>query len=446
MITVWATNNTRSGKGLSRRDFLKVGGRCVGGLTLSDLLRLRAQGAGATRRSGKALIMVYLQGGPSHIDTYDLKPNAPVEYRGEFRPIRTNVPGFDVCELMPLQARIADKLALIRNMKFNPNFHDPVELLSGFPRPTSTTPGARPDLGSVASRLHASAQGLPAYVALDPMAGGERGNGPAFLGPAHKPFVPGPKLESFGLVRGVTADRLSQRTPLLRAFDGLRQEVENARRDLSGMDTFTAQALDMITSPKAREAFDVSREPDRVRTSYGEDTSLLQARRLVEAGVPVVSLTLHYSSKECEFGWDTHAGNFRCLRQMAPRLDRAVHALIGDLHQRGLDQEVAVVIWGEMGRNPRIGTSGMGTKPDGRDHWPQAGFTLVAGGGLRMGQVIGQTDARAERPVGNPYTPQNVLATLYHVLGIDPATTLPDHTGRPMYLLDDRDPVRELLT
>ncbi|MEX0700871.1 MAG: DUF1501 domain-containing protein [Planctomycetales bacterium] len=441
--------------GVSRRKFLKIGGMALGGMALPDLLRLRAAGNAAASpvRLPKSVIMVYLFGGPSHIDTYDLKPEAPVDYRGEFQPIRTNVPGFDICELMPMQARIADRLALIRNMKFNPNFHDPVEWLSGFRKPTESTPAARPDLGSVISKLQ-SEDGpgeLPTYVALDKMVGGARLNGPAYLGMAHKPFVPGDKYETMALARGITPDRLRDRRTLLDEFDQFRRAAEDPRGEMGTMDAFTAQALSMIVSPRARDAFDVEREPEGVRAKYGTGEALrfLRARRLVEAGVPVVTLTFGQSgaTAACRFGWDTHEANFTCLRDILPRLDRAIHALITDLAERGMDRDVLVVIGGEMGRTPRVGQStGNGAKTDGRDHWVQAGFTLVSGGGLRMGQVIGQTDKRASLPVGVPYTPQNVLATIYRVLGIDPAqTTLSDHTGRPIHLLDDPRPIKELL-
>jgi hypothetical protein len=434
---------------LGRRAFLKIGAAGLG-LTLADLLRLRAQGAVDSRARAKAVIFVYLFGGPSHVDTYDMKPGAPSEYRGEFAPIKTNVPGFEICELMPMQAKIADKLALIRNMTFNPNFHDPVELLSGFRKPTESGRAARPDIGSVVSRLRSGAvRDLPSYVALDKTVGEEFRNGPAYLGIAHKAFIPGSKMESLALTRGVSEQRHADRTALLRGFDQMRREMDSPRGDLVAGDEFNRQALDMITSPRAREAFDFSREPEHVRARYGDGnaTRLLQARRLVEAGVPVVTLTFgsRAGNADCRFSWDTHENNFVCLRQMLPPLDKAIHALITDLEERGLARDVAVFIGGEMGRTPRLGQStGNGAKPDGRDHWPRAGFALLAGGGLRTGQVIGKTDKYGAAPVGKPYTPQNVLATLYGVLGIDPVTTLPNHSGRPMYLLDDRERILEL--
>jgi uncharacterized protein (DUF1501 family) len=438
MLTVRGEKQGRFCDGLSRRSFLKVGTLSIGGLTLADLLRLRAHGAAEAGASGRAIIMVYLNGGPSHVDLYDLKPDAPVEYRGEFKPIHTNVPGVHMCELMPLQAKIADKLAIIRNMKFSQQGHTPPELYTGF------LDGQRPSIGSVVSKLRSDAgmrTAMPPYVALGD---GNYVGGPGFLGIAHQAYQPGSKAGNLGLAQGMTLDCLAQRRELVRAFDGLRRDLDDARGSLAGMDAFTGQALEMIATNKARDAFDISKEPASGQARYGKGTEFLQARRLVEAGVPVVTLTPRNRNpgSMCNGEWDHHDHIFRCLRAVVPQLDQSIHALITDLHDRGLDRDVAVVVWGEMGRTPRVGTQ-RGTT-GGRDHWPQAGFALLTGGGLRTGQVVGATDARGELPKGQPYTPQNVLATLYGVLGIDPATTLPDHTGRPIALLDDRRKIQEL--
>ncbi len=420
--------------GVSRRDFLKVGGLSVGGLTLADVLRLRAADPSPPR--DKAIIMVYLNGGPSHMDMYDLKPNAAVDYRGEFKPIKTNVPGMDICELMPLQAKIADKLAIIRNMKFLQQGHTPPELYTGFLN------SDRPSIGSVVSKLRGVPGTLPPYVYLGDanMVGG-----PGFLGKAHEAYQPGSKADNLGLIKGMTLDRLGQRRELLQTFDTLRRQLDDAEPSLSAVDAYTARALDMVTTNKARDAFDLGKEPDRVREKYGKASEFLLARRLVEAGVPVVSLTPanRNPGPMCNGQWDHHDHIFRCLRAVLPQLDQSIHALVTDLHERGLDKDVAVVVWGEMGRTPRVGAQ-RGTVA-GRDHWPQSGFALMAGGGLQTGQVVGATDPRGERPLGRPYTPQNVLATLYRVLGIPADTTLNDHQGRPTYLLDDRDPITELV-
>jgi len=422
--------------GLSRRQFLKVGALAVGGLTMADVLRARAESAGSRH---KAIIMVYLNGGPSHMDLYDLKPDAPVEYRGEFRPIRTNVPGFDICELMPKQARIADKLAIIRNMQFRQQGHTSPELYTGFLNSN------RPAIGSVVSKLRRDAgiiDAMPPHVALGDANHIGR---PGFLGIAHQAYLPGSRGGDLGLTSGTSVEQLNDRRTLLGTFDNLRRDLDNARGTLAGMDAFTTQALEMVVSNRARDAFDIRREPDRIRDLYGRGTEYLLARRLVEAGVPVVTLTPRNPSPGpmCNGEWDHHDHIFRCLRTVVPQLDQSIHALVTDLHERGLSDDVAVVVWGEMGRTPRVGTQ-QGTVA-GRDHWPQSGFALMAGGGLQMGQVIGATDPRGERPRGRPYTPQNVLATLYHVLGIDPVTTLSDHQGRPVYLLDDREKVAELV-
>ncbi|MEX1096110.1 MAG: DUF1501 domain-containing protein [Planctomycetales bacterium] len=439
----------RTCDGLSRRNFLKLGGLCVGGLTLADLLRLRAFGAVDERKSHKAVIMVWLEGGPSHIDMYDLKPLAPVEYRGEFEPIATNVPGFDVCELMPLQAKIADKLSIVRSMTFEqPDHRSPEELMTGFHG------GGRPSLGSIVSRLQADSGAprlLPPFVQLDALRTSSARMGfSAYLGRAHEPFIPGGDLSSLEVNREVGLERLSDRRTLLSAFDNLRRGVEHVQDATEGVDAYTAQALEMIGSSKARDAFDISREPPELVARYGTATQLLQARRLVEAGVKVVSLSFigdpKASRAACGFGggtWDTHGNTGKCLGYLVPQLDQAVHALVTDLHERGLENDVAVVFWGEFGRAPRITPN----KPrlPGRDHWPEAGFALLLGGGLKMGQVVGATDSRGGRPITAPYTPQNVLATLYHVLGIDPSLTLPDLQGRPMYLLDDRRKIDELV-
>lgn len=436
MLTIHG-DRSRLCDGLSRRQFLRVGALAIGGLTMADVLRGRARARQASRP--KSIIMVYLNGGPSHLDLYDLKPDAPVEYRGEFRPIRTNVPGFDICELMPLQARIADKLAIIRNMQFRQQGHTSPELYTGFLNSN------RPSIGSVVSRLRRDAgivDAMPPYVAL-----GDANHigAPGFLGIAHQAYLPGTRGGDLGLVSGMSLERLGDRRHLLSSFDDLRRDLDSSRGTLAGMDAFTTQALEMVVSNRARDAFDIGRESDRVRDLYGRGTEFLLARRLVEAGVPVVTLTPRNRTPGpmCNGEWDHHDHIFRCLRTVLPQLDQSIYALVTDLHERGLADDVGVVVWGEMGRTPRVGTQ-KGTTA-GRDHWPQAGFALMAGGGLQMGQVIGATDARGERPRGRPYTPQNVLATLYHVLGIDPVTTLPDHQGRPIYLLDDRERIAELV-
>jgi hypothetical protein len=430
----------------SRRAFLRVGTLGLGGLTLADLLRLEAKAAPGP--SGKSIIMIYLPGGPSHIDLYDMKPEAPVEIRGEFNPTRTTVPGMDICELLPLQARIADKFTILRGLHTNGS-HEGHELTTGY-----ASRAHRPAFGSVVSRLRPQGlRGLPPYVSLVEESNLPYGQDPTYLGPAHRPFsLRGPGMANLTLVRGMTPEQLEDRTALLRHFDVMRRDLDT-RRELVGMDAFTERALEMITSPRARAAFNLAEEPSAVRGRYGRNPAsqqFLLARRLVEAGVRVVTLcggwVAQGHSPANLSNWDTHEENFPRLREQLPHWDRTFHALLTDLDQRGLADDVVVIAWGEMGRAPRIGRPNDGSQVSatGRDHWPTT-FALVAGGGLRTGQVIGGTDRHGAQPQGIPYTPQNVLATLYHLLDIDPATVIPDHSGRPQYLVDHRTFVAELL-
>jgi Protein of unknown function (DUF1501) len=408
--------------GVSRRDFLRVGALAVGGLSLADLLREDAQ-AGSTGERGKSVIMVFLHGGPSHLDMYDMKPQAPVEFRGEFRPINTNVPGIEICELMPRQAQIMDKLAILRGLHFVEE-HSAHSLWTGFPERVN-----RPAFGSVVSYFQNRRDGLPPYVSLmnQPLS-----EDPAYCGTAHRPFVPtGPGLENLGLVSGVSLDRLQDRKHLLSGLDKIRRDIDY-RGALAGVDAYTVRALDMVASAKTRQAFDVAQETQAVRDKYGPaNQDFLRARRLVEAGISVVTLVVG--------GWDTHSNNFGGLRSLLPNLDQGVHALVTDLNERGRGKDVAVVVWGEFGRTPRVNATA------GRDHWPRAGFTLLAGGNFKTGQVIGETDAHGESPRGLSMTSTHVLTSLYEHLGLDPSLTIPDNNGRPMYLVDERDPVPGLV-
>jgi len=421
MLTFFGRNRAFC-DGVSRRDFLKLGSLAIGGFTLADLLRLEAQGA-APKKSGKSVIMIYLGGGPSHLDMYDMKPNAPVEFRGEFRPIKTNVPGMEICEHMPRQAKIADKMAILRGVRFVDQ-HSAHMVMTGFPDQIH-----RPCFGSIVSHLKGRQDGLPPYVSMNYMSKDED---PAYTGVAHRPFTPsGPGLDNLGLVSGVNLDRLQNRKELLNGLDTIRREVDYGGA-LAGIDSFNARALEMVTTKQARDAFDIDKEPPAMRERYGrENESFLRARRLVEAGVSVVTMSTG--------GWDTHGDNFNSLRKQLPRVDQGLHALVTDLYDRGLGSDVAVVMWGEFGRSPRVNSGA------GRDHWGPAGFALMAGGGFKLGQVVGETDSHGDRAKSRLMTPSNVLATLYHHMGIDPATTIKDNNGRPMYLLEDREPVHELL-
>src|SRR5262245_41149078 len=366
MLTISGTRAHRLCDGVSRRDFLTIGSLGAGALTLPDLLRLQTQGAVQPKENPKAVIWIYMFGGPSHIDTYDMKPNAPVEIRGEFQPIRTNVPGVELCELFPLQAKIADKLAIVRGIQTF-NSHDPDTLLTGFPPPR----GSRPSFGSVVSRLRGRGNGMPPYVSLAGEGAAADHPGPGYLGAAYRAFNPRQKvgLDNLSLHQEISLDRLADRKGLLRSFDTLRQNMDS-RGEIQGADAFTTQALEMIISPRTRDAFDLSKEPKQARARYGQATNFLLARRLVEAGVPMV-----YLSDGPD--WDDHDKIFPALRRKLPPLDQSIHALITDLAERGLDKHVTVLLWGEMGRSPRIGTET--GRPSGRDHWSQASFALLSG-------------------------------------------------------------------
>jgi hypothetical protein len=414
--------------GMTRREMLRVGGLAFAGLTLADVLRLQAN-AGTSAARGKSVIMIWLRGGQSHIDSYDMKPDAPAEVRGEFQPMATNVPGIQICDLMPRQAQIMDKLAIIRGILSNDlGDHTPHYILTGFP-----DRGKRPVIGSIVSYLRPRSDGLPPYVSLMYDAPGLYDNeGPTYVGPAHRPFVPRKEgLANLSLANGISLDRLRDRRQLLAEFDTLRRDIDQTG-SMAGMDAFTQRALEVVTSPQVRDAFDVSKEPVALHERYGKFCeNFLRARRLAEAGVSVITLKVG--------DWDTHEKNFIDMREQLPQLDRGFHALVTDLHDRGLDKDVAVVLWGEFGRAPKV------SRGDGRDHWPEAGAAVLAGGGFKVGQVIGETDAHGGRAKGVPYTPSNVLANLYRHLGIDPAISIPDHNQRPMHVLDDRELVRELV-
>jgi hypothetical protein len=413
---------------ISRRDVLQVGALACAGLTFADVLRLQASTGSPVSRD-KSVILIWMRGGPSHIDSFDMKPGAPAEIRGEFRPIATSVPGIQICEHLPLLAGIMDKLAIIRGIKSNDlGDHTPHYIITGSP-----DRGKHPAFGSIVSHLRRRTDGLPPYVSLMYEPPGLYDNeSPVYLDPSHRPFtLRGEGLANLSLADGVSLDRLRERRHLLDQFDALNRAIDRDEA-MSGVNAFTKRALEMIASSKARDAFDVSQESAATRVRYGKFCeNFLVARRLVESGISVVTLKVG--------DWDTHEKNFRDMREQLPQLDRGFHALVTDLHDRGLDRDVAVVLWGEFGRAPRI------SRGDGRDHWPEAGAAVVAGGGFQLGQAIGETDAHGGQAKGRPYTPANLLANMYHHLGIDPATTIPDRNQRPMYLLEDRDVVRELV-
>jgi hypothetical protein len=426
MLTFWG-NKQGFCDGISRRNFLQIGAFGAG-VTLADLLRSKADAAvPAGRAAGtrqKSAIMIYLPGGPSHMDMYDLKPDAPTEFRGEFRPINTNVPGVRICEHFPLQARMWDKLACIRSIVSVDEHSDSLVLTGKSQRENMTA--NHPSFGSVVSRVRGTHSDVPPFVSLRGMS---RGTEPGFLGINHRPFTPnGPGVENLRPQTAVTAARLDDRRNMLEAFDGVRREIDN---NIAGYDAFTQRAFDMISAGVVRNALDNSREPQEVRSRYQGVEQFLTARRLVEAGVGCVTLSIG--------GWDTHGQNFQTLRRQLPQVDKGVSNLVQDLHDRGLLNDTIIVMWGEFGRTPRVNNNA------GRDHWAPVMSAMVAGGGMRMGQAIGASTARGERPQDRRYTVPQVLSTLYRTIGIDPAQTFLNGAGRPIHIQDDREPVRELV-
>jgi uncharacterized protein (DUF1501 family) len=410
--------------GIGRRDFLTLGALGAG-LTLADALRLKAAGP-APRSRPKSVIMVYLPGGPSHLDMYDPKPDAPAEFRGEFKAISTAVPGIQLSEHFPRQAALMGKLAVLRSV-VSVDEHSDSLIMTGYPERENRTAG-HPAFGAVLSKLRGNSAEVPPYVSLRGMSTGSQ---PGYLGVAHRPFTPdGPARQNLKLASAVPESRFDERKGLLAGFDTARRDID-AAGGMAGMDAFTARAFDMIASGTVRTALDLNQESAETRARYKGAEAFLTARRLVEAGVQFVTLSTG--------GWDTHSDNFKSLAKQLPVLDRAVANLIEDLHERGLGDDVITVVWGEFGRTPKVNGSA------GRDHWSPVMSAMVAGGGLKMGQAVGASTARGETPKDRPYKVSQVLATIYGAIGIDPATTFPNGAGRPMYLLDDRVPVAELV-
>ncbi len=411
--------------GLTRRSFLKIGAFGAG-LTLADMLRLRAAGGNA-RSSQKSAIMIYLPGGPSHMDMYDLKPEAPMEFKGEFKPVPTNVAGIQISEHFPLQAQMMDKLAVIRSI-VSVDEHSDSLVTTGYSENTNRI-AHHPSFGAVVSKVRGGGStDIPPFVSLRGMSVGTE---PGFLGIAHRPFTPsGPGIEDLRLANGVTAARMDDRKSLLGNFDSVRRDID-ASGTMKGLDSFTSRAFDMVASGTVRKALEIHNEDPRILDRYRGTEDFLRARRLVEAGVGCVTLAIG--------GWDTHGDNFNQLRRQLPIVDRGLTNLIQDLHDRGMENDVVTVMWGEFGRTPKINAGA------GRDHWAPVMSALVAGGGLKMGQVVGSTNARGEYPKDRPLRVPQVLSTLYQAIGIDPGMTFPNGSGRPMYVLDERDPVTELL-
>jgi uncharacterized protein DUF1501 len=434
--------------GVSRRSFLRIGGLGVGAaaLTLADLHRLEA--ASGKAPSSKAVINIFLGGGPPHQDLFDLKLQAPAEIRGEFSPIDTKVPGIQICEVLPRLAAIMDRCAIIRSVVGATDRHDAFQCMTGWLVKDLASLGGRPSLGSATAKLLGPTDpSVPPFVGLaqptKEIRWSDAGK-PGFLGPAFGPFKPdGEGLDNM-VLRGLSLEQLQDRRKLLGSLDRLQREAE-AGGQIQALDRFTAGAFDVLTSSRLADALDLSKEDSKVRERYGTgqpynyqfdgaptvNEHLLLARRLVEAGVRVV--TLSYGR------WDSHSKNFNLVRDHGGKLDQCLSSLIEDLDQRGMLNDVTVIAWGEFGRTPRI------NKNAGRDHWPGVSCALLAGGGMKTGQVIGATNRLGEEAAERPVHFQEIFATLYRNLGIDTATArLIDPAGRPQYLTE-QPPIRELV-
>jgi hypothetical protein len=450
--------------GLSRRSFLKLGVSGMAALGLPQILKARASfpssslGTNPTSRN-TSVILIWLDGGPGHMDMYDMKPDAPAEYRGIWRPIRTRVSGFDITELFPKQARITNLFSMVRSLH-----HDTGDHFAGGHRMLTTkdmgVSGVNnmqrfPGIGAVVSReLGPRRRGMPAYVGVPHSS--SIGLTPGYfgghmLGAHHNPFdtrgdpnAPSFNVQNLNLAGGLTLERLEDRRSLNNRFDSMLRTLD-ANGTAQSMDRYSREAFDFVTGPAAREAFSLNREDPRLRDRYGRHSwgqSTLLARRLVEAGSTFV--TVHFGG--WDHHWDLQAGYERYL----PMVDSCVYGLFTDLQERGLLETVLVVLCGEFSRTPRMNDGGNGGAPrsmgtPGRDHWGNSMFCLMGGGGVRGGTIVGATDRLGQRPHSRPLTPCNIHATIYNVLGIDPRLQLLDPSGRPVNVLDDPTAIQELL-
>ena len=462
---------------MNRRTWLTLGGLSLGALT-SGANPSQSLLANAPRQKGKqanndfSVILFWANGGPSHLDLFDLKPEAPVEYRGPFKPIRTSVAGMDITETLPRIAQLGDKFTLIRSLHHERPEHSggTNRFLTGYPSIARNLPDSEfPDIGSVvAKRLESTGHEVPLFVANTKA----YGSGPAYLGPAYAPFMPSPnprtstgdnQYDPVPLYRiPGSADNLTispggvvnlrRRRGLLDSLDLLPSKVDSSGM-LSALDAFQRQAIEMLASTRTQDAFDLDQEPVATRQRYGDThwgKSLLTCRRLVEAGARFVQCQATFRLKP-ETGrtsnWDDHSVNsdiFKAYREKLPSFDQSVSAIVEDIYQRGLDKHVLFVFCGEFGRTPKIRNQDASGRP-GRDHWPQAMSVFLAGGGLRMGQVIGKTNRRAEEPVERIMDSNCLLATLYHRFGIDISHAFFNNAGRPVPILTDGEPISELL-
>jgi hypothetical protein len=435
---------------ISRRAFLEttVSAGTLG-LSLPAVLAAQACGAETSKPGGSAkdtsVIQIWLGGGPTHFETYDPKPDAPAEYRGPFQPIATRVPGVQICELLPRHAQIMDKVAILRSVYHNSGDHDYGMYVCTTGKPAKN----QPSVASYVTKIRgANGHNVPPYVHLgfnqtDNLVFVPNFKG-SYLGGGYDPYYvtddPADakfKVPNLTLADGVTLDRVNDRKVMLARFDAVRRRADTGGM-MDSMDHFGRVAFEMVTGPRAREAFDLPREDARTRERYGMHRwgqSCLLARRLVEAGVTFVTVNFDPHS----YTFDMHGNVKGGMQNAGPRMDSAIPALIEDLHERGLDKKVLVIAWGEFGRTPKVNAGG------GRDHWGEVMSVLLAGGGLRVGQVIGSSTAKGEVPKDRPLKPYDVLATMYRHLGIDPHTTFPDPAGRPVPLLHEGQPITELV-
>jgi len=426
--------------GVSRRSFLRIGSLGLAGLSLPDVLASES-------RKDTAIILFWMAGGPSHIDTYDMKPAAPAEVRGPFKPIGTRLPGFQVCELLPRHAQLADRVSIVRSIRHTLGVHDDAShwVQTGYPLLQARERGQQnPAQGAAISKIRGPNQpGMPANVSIPEAYHSRQGfyQSAAFLGRGHDPVNAGidPKLGNyrkpeFALPADLSLDRLADRRELTAAFDNLSRQAEQR-----SLDEANARAFELVAGSKAREAFELGREPDRLHDRYGRHAwgqAALLARRLVEAGTTFVTINLY--EKDIDW-WDDHTTIEKNLKKRLPPFDQSLCALIEDLTQRGMAERVLVAAFGEFGRGPRIDAGG------GRSHWPYAMSALLSGGGIRGGQVIGATSADGGSVKDRPLGPGDLLSTMYRVMGIDSAQMLLDAQNRPVRLVDEGTPIRELI-
>ncbi|NQV27471.1 MAG: DUF1501 domain-containing protein [Rhodopirellula sp.] len=435
--------------GISRRGLVQAGLGGLFGLTMPELLRLQAAsaaqpGTGVAPSPDTAVIYLELAGGPTQHETYDPKPNAPIEYRGPFNAVATALPGVSFCELMSKQAAIADRLAIIRSIHHNSSSHGTSSHLTQtgyYLNDNQNRNNEMPCIGSYTMRMRgANAKGVPAFVSIPQSM---RFGRAAWLGKGNNPLETSRSADdksfevpNLTLLSGIDQDRLSDRRSLLSGFDAARRIVDN-RGGAEATDEFTRQAFEMVTGDAARSAFAIDEEDDATRDRYGRNSigqNVLLAKRLVERGVTFVTVRANTLGS-----WDDHGDIRKRMNDKGPGLDQAIASLVTDLYESGLHQKVMLVAMGEFGRTPRV------NKNAGRDHWGRVMSVLMSGGNLKVGQVVGASDSSGGVPVEAPYRPENVLAVLYQHLGIDPSLTFPDNAGRPRYLLETRDLIRELV-